>query len=244
MASFYERSTRVTLLNDAFLTPRRSKGYGHISNYAKNSADIDIANCTSENRFKYVENLIIKLHKETCGRDVIYANFCATFDDWKDRSASIKTEVHKQVVDYYANLNFVERYGLSAQPWIHDKDIEALIQVLQVMGRAKAAVKLEKFETEIDGVAAKLSSVESNGRYYRKDVITLSISFDRLRISIQIENDRSRKRQATIDKMAEAPFKAVAKTYEIVGCILGISILFAPLIVLIMFILEFFGITK
>lgn len=225
-------------------------GYGrsYVPSYDYSPPEPDISNYAAEARFKYVENLIIRLHKDSLNRDVVYADFRATFDDWKDRIAAIKADVHSKVADYYAKLNFVERYGLGSRSWIHDKDIVALLQILQVRARAKAAAKLEKLEAEIDGVAAKIAKVESGGRYYREDVITLTATFDRLRISIEIENDRARKRQQTIDKIAEAPFKAAEKTFEFGSNVLGV--VFAILMVLavpfgiIMIILHLFGVVK
>ena len=207
-----------------------------------------VARMSPEERFKYVENLLIRLHKETHERKPVYVDFRATFDDWKGRAASIRAEVHKWVVDYYAKLNFVERYELGSYSWIHDKDIEALLQILQVRGRAKAAAKLEKLEAEIDGVAAKIAKVESGGRYYREDVITLTTTFDRLRVSIRIVNDRGRKRQQSIDKIAEAPFKAAEKTFEFgsnaLGVIFAIAMILAVPFGIIMFILHLFGVVK
>lgn len=208
----------------------------------------DISGYSPERRFKYVEDLIIKLHKETYDRKTDNADFSATFDDWKDRIATIKEQVHRRVVDYYAKLNFVERYELGSRPWIRDKDIAALLQILQVRGRAKAAAKLEKLEAEIDGVAAKIAKVESGGRYYREDVITLTASFDRLRITIRIRNDRAQKRQQKIDKIADAPFRAAAKAYEAGSN--AMSVVFFVLILLgipftiIMLILGLFGVIK
>lgn len=225
-------------------------GYGrsYVPSYDYSPPEPDILNYAAEARFKYVENLIIRLHKDSLNRDAVYADFRATFDDWKDRIATIKADVHSKVADYYAKLNFVERYGLGSRSWIHDKDIVALLQILQVRARAKAAAKLEKLEAEIDGVAAKIAKVESGGRYYREDVITLTATFDRLRISIVITNDRGRKRQQTIDKIAEAPFKAAAKTYEVGSNVMSVvfivMILLAIPFTIIMAILGLFGVIK
>ena len=207
-----------------------------------------VASMSPDARFKYVERLIVDFHKDSKDRDLQYADFRSTFDEWKASVASIKAEAHRRVVDYYAKLNFVERYGLGSYSWIHDKDIVALIQILEVRGRAKAAAKLEKLEAEIDGIAAKIAKVESGGRYYREDVITLTASFDRLRISIRIENDRGRKRQQTIDKIADAPFRAAAKTYEVgsnvMGVVFVVGILLAIPFTIVMVILGLFGVIK
>lgn len=205
----------------------------------------DITNFTTEARFKYVENLIIKFHKNTLGKDQQYVSCNATFDNWNDMAAGFKARVHEAIVKYYAELDFVKRYGLERFPWVHDKDIVALIQILQVRGRAKAAAKLEKLEAEIDGIAGKIAKLESGGRYYREDKITLNASFDRITVSLCVENDRGRKRQQTIDKIAEAPFKAAEKTYEF-GCGL-FGILFAIGLfvgVPILIILVAFGVIK
>lgn len=226
----------------------RAAARSYTSSYDYKPTEPDISNFTSENRFKYVEKLIIKLHKDSYERDQHHVDLSATFDDWKDKVATFKARIHDAVVKYYAELDFVKRYSLDRYPWAKDKDIVALIQILQVRGRAKAAAKLEKLEAEIDGIAAKIAKVESGGRYYREDVITLTASFDRLRTSIRIENDRARKRQQTIDKIAEAPFKAAEKTFEFGSNALGV--VFAILMVLavpfgiIMFILHLFGVVK
>ncbi len=225
-----------------------SYGRSYVPSYGYSPPEPDISNYEAEARFKYVENLIIRLHKDSLNRDAVHADFRATFDDWNGRIAAIKADVHSKVVGYYAKLDFVERYGLGSRPWIHDKDIVALLQILQVRARAKAATKLEKLESELDGVAAKIAKLESGGRYYREDVITLTATFDRLRISIEITNDRGRKRKQTIDKIAEAPFKAAEKTFEFGSNALGV--VFAILMVLavpfgiIMFILHLFGVVK
>ena len=207
-----------------------------------------VATMAPEAKFAYVENLIIKLHKDSCERDLLYVDCRATFDDWKDNAAAFKARIHNAVVKYYAELDFVKRYNLDRYPWAKDKDIAALIQILQVRGRAKAAAKLEKLEAEIDGIAAKIAKVESGGRYYREDVITLTASFDRLRTSIRIENDRGRKRQQTIDKIAEAPFKAAAKTYEVgsnvMSVVFFVIILLAIPFTIIMVILGMFGVIR
>ena len=208
-------------------------------------AEPDISNYTPEDRFKYVENLIIRLHKNSLDKGQQHVDCRASFDDWKDKVAAYKARVHEAVVKYYAELDFVKRYGLERFPWVHDKDIVALIQILQVRGRAKAAAKLEKLETEIDGIAGKIAKLESGGRYYREDVFTLNTSFDRIRVSIRVENDRGRKRQETIDKIAAAPGKIAEKTYE--SCCGVFIILFGiglTVGVPIVIILHLFGVIK
>ena len=129
-------------------------GYGrsYVPSYDYSPPEPDISNYAAEARFKYVENLIIRLHKDSLNRDVAYADFRATFDDWKDRIAAIKAAVHSKVADYYAKLNFVERYGLGSRSWIHDKDIVALLQILQLRARAKAAEKTFEFGSNALGV--------------------------------------------------------------------------------------------
>ena len=215
---------------------------------AKRAEERRVSSMSPDAKFKYVERLIVDFHKDSKDRNLQYADFRSTFDDWKASVASIKAEVHRRVVDYYAKLDFVERYELGSYSWIHDKDVVALIQILQVRGRAKAAAKLEKLEAEIDGIAAKIAKVESGGRYYREDVITLTASFDRLRTSIRIENDRGRKRQQPIDKIAEAPFKAAAKTYEggsnVMSVVFFVIILLAIPFTIIMVILGMFGVIR
>lgn len=204
-----------------------------------------VAAMSPEAKFAYVENLIIKLHKDSYERDQQYVDCRATFDDWKDQVAAFKARIHDAVVKYYAELDFVKRYNLDRYPWAKDKDVVALIQILQVRGRAKAAAKLEKLEAEIDGIAAKIAKLESGGRYYREDVITLNATFDRVRVSLRVENDRGRKRQQTIEKVAAAPLKAAEKTYEF-GCGL-IAILFGiglTVGVPIIIILHIFGVIK
>ena len=183
-----------------------------------------IAKLSADERFKYVENLIIKLHKESSGTRPIQNYYSSSFDEWATKAKNIKEQIHKSVVDYYNGLDFVSRYNLGTYPWASDPDIKALLQILQMRGRAKAASKLEKLEAEIDGVAGKIAKLESGGRYYREDVINLSTTFDKLHISIRIENDRGRKRQQSLDKIAAAPFKAAEKATDF-GCS-AIAILF------------------
>ena len=124
MERFANRSVRVRPLPlySGYSAPRASRTLS----YDYEPPEPDISRCSPENRFKYVENLIIKLHKETYERDAVYADVGATFDDWKDRVAGIKAEVHKRVADYYTKLNFIERYGLASRSWIHDKDRECV----------------------------------------------------------------------------------------------------------------------
>lgn len=208
----------------------------------------NISNYSPENRFKYVENLIIKLHKDSYERNLQRIDCLATFDDWKEKVAGFKARIHDAVVKYYEQLDFIKRYDLDRYPWSKDKDIVALIQILQVRGRAKAAAKLEKLEDEIDGIAAKIAKLESGGRYYREDVITLNATFDRLRITARIENDRGRKRQQSIDKVANAPFRAAEKACEVGGNVMSVGCLVAILLAIpfaiIMIILGMFGVIR
>ena len=187
-----------------------------------------IAKLSADERFKYVENRIIKLHKESAGARPIRSYCSSSFDEWATKAKNIKDQIHKSVVDYYNDLDFVSRYNLGIYPWANDPDIKALLQILQMRGRAKAASKLEKLEAEIDDVAGKIAKLESGGRYYREDVINLSTTFDKLHISIRIENDRGRKRQQSLDKMAAAPFKAAEKAKDfgcaVIAIIFGIGI--------------------
>ena len=204
--------------------------------------------CSPEERFKYVENIIVRSHKESREKELQYVDCRATFDDWKDKVAGFKARVHDAIVKYYAELDFVKRYNLDRYPWVKDKDIVALMQILQVRGRAKAAAKLEKLETEIDGIAAKIAKLESGGRYYREDEITLNATFDRIRVSLRVENDRGRKRQQSIEKVAAAPFKAAEKTFEFgknaLCLVLGIAMILVVPVGIIMFILHLFGVVK
>jgi hypothetical protein len=225
-----------------------TNSYSPDCDYESREFEIDISKYTTEYRFKYVEDLIIWQHKCSFDSDVFYIDCRASFDDWKDKVEGFKDRIHNAIVDYYKKLNFVERYELGSYSWIQDKDIVALIQVLQVRGRAKAAAKLKKLEDEIDSIAEKIAKVESGGRYYCEDVIKLTASFDRLRIQIWIENDRGRKRQETIDKIADAPFRAVAKIYKVgsnvMSVILFVGILLAIPFTIVMFILGLFGVVK
>ena len=214
-----------------------TNSYSPDCDYESREFEIDISKYTTECRFKYVEYLIIKQHKFSVDSDVFYIDCWASFDDWKDKVEGFKDRIHNAIVDYYKKLNFVERYELGSYSWIQDKDIVALIQVLQVRGRAKAAAKLKKLEAEIDSIAEKIAKVESGGRYYREDVITLTASFDRLRIRIWIENDRGRKRQRTIDKIAEAPF-------NVMSTILSVGILLTIPFAIVMIILGLLGVVK
>ena len=208
----------------------------------------DISNYSPESRFKYVENLIIKLHKDSYERNPQRIDCLATFDDWKEKVVGFKARIHDAVVKYYAQLDFIKRYDLDRYTWSKDKDIVALIQILQIRGRAKAAAKLEQLEDEIDSIAAKIVKLESGGRYYREDVITLNATFDRLRITARIENDRGRKRQQSIDKVANAPFRVAEKAYVVgsnvvsVGCL--VAILLAIPFAIIMIILGMFGVIR
>ena len=226
----------------------RTVAKSYTSSHDCKPTEHDISNFTSENRFKYVEKLIINLHKGSYERDLQRVDLRATFDDWKDNVAAFKAKVHGAIVKYYAELDFVKRYNLDRYPWVKDKDIVALIQILQVRGRAKAAAKLEKLEVEIDGIAAKIAKLESGGRYYREDVITLNAAFDRVRVSLRVENDRGLKRQQTIEKVAAVPFKAAEKSLEFgsnaLGVILAIAMILAVPFVIIMFILSLFGVVK
>ena len=108
-----------------------------------------IAKLSADERFKYVENLIIKLHKESSGARPIRNYYSSSFDEWATKAKNIKDQIHKSVVDYYNDLDFVSRYNLGIYPWANDPDIKALLQILQMRGRAKAASKLEKLEAEI-----------------------------------------------------------------------------------------------
>ena len=71
-----------------------------------------VAAMSPEAKFAYVENLIIKLHKDSYERDQQYVDCRATFDDWKDQVAAFKARIHDAVVKYYAELDFVKRYNL------------------------------------------------------------------------------------------------------------------------------------
>ncbi len=182
-----------------------------------------VARMSPEERFRYVEDLIRKLHNNTHFKDTIPVECQASFDDWVGKSATFKADVHKRVVDYYAKLDFVERYGLGEYSWIGDKDIQVLLKVLQVRDRAIAAAKLEKLESEIDGISAMMAKIESHGRYHREDVITLNASFDRIRVSLRVENDRGRKRQQAIDKVVAviALGVLVGVIASIIACMTG-----------------------
>jgi len=205
----------------------------------------DISRLSAESRFEYVENLILLRHKETPSSKNIHKSFLATFDDWQSKVDGVIADVHKAITGYYSNLDFIERYSLSRCSWVTDKDIQALLQILQIRGRAKAAVKLEKFEAELRSLQSKISKVESGGRYYREDEIKVTASFDLVQVTVLIKNDRSRKRQERIDKMAQAPFKAAEKAY---GCGCGvIAILFVVGLTVgvpILIILHILGVVK
>ena len=247
MARYGYRYRRLPPLYYGSSVPRTA-ARSYTPSYSYKPAEPDISNYTTENRFKYVENLIIKLHKGSYERDRQCVDCRATFDDWKDKVTGFKARVHDAIVKYYAELDFVKRYNLDRYSWVNDKDIVALLQILQVRGRAKAAAKLEKLEAEIDGIAAKIAKLESGGRYYREDEIVLNATFDHIRISLRVENDRGRKRQQSIEKVAAAPFKAAEKTFEfgsnVFGFILGIAMILAVPFGIIMFILYLFGVVK
>lgn len=237
-----------------------TEGGYDLSSYLRGLRPFDIGLClagtlylklpdslNAEDRFSLVEKMILAAHRkgksDSKWRKGIRIN--ATFDDWHSKEHDATKEVHDGVVAYYSDLDFLQRYGLDKIPWCGDKDIRALLDVLQARGRAKAASKLEKLEREIEAISGQISKLQSGGRYYRQDSISLSADFDCLHVSIFVENDRGRKRQDTIEKVAAAPFKAAEKAY--VGAQIGCATIFFLGMVIgvpILLILALFGVIK
>lgn len=168
----------------------------------------------ADDRFTLLESIIKACHIAEESEYTSPRRFSSTFDRWNGEKENVRKRIRDEVVKYYSALDFIKRYHLGCFAWINDADIKALLQALQTRGRAKAALRLEKLEQELGRISEKISKLESNGRYYREDKIKLTVKFDMLEFEVYVCNDRPKKRQERIEKIAAAPGKAAEAVVE------------------------------